>query len=294
MTTTDFLMPGYHYDIPMVRYVGDPCEQPSLSTKVAQHLFYGSPHRAYTFHPRLGRRSDGPDTRSDGGSAIHSSLHGGGQIDYCPAVEYRSGPRKGETFIPENWQTKDAQEFQEMARAAGKIPLLEHQRRDIEAATAAGREALAEYGVARHEVTMVWRFENGVYGRGRADALTDSDFDIDTKSVLTLDADKWYRNALASRLDMQMGLRSLGHKALGRPRRMLWMLLEIEPPYEVAFIELEPDTLAKAEAKCLRAAELWGACLASGNFPKLSRKPQRRGTPVWAELEFEERMAVSS
>lgn len=290
------MIAGYHSNISMAAYLADPAPEPSLSTGTVETLVMRTPLHAYAQHPRLGGRVSDHSSRADMGSAVHAGIHGGEEVVFCGEVEIKSGSNKGKRFVADDWATSDAKEFRDSARAAGKIPLLEWQRPHYDGAVKAAQRALLGYGAAsaRHEETMLWQLENGVWCRGRADFLGEhpelGPVDIDTKTCDDADPFSWPRRSVpASALDIQAGLRSIGHRILGEPRTMLWMLVEIEPPYAVSFVGVSDSMLALATRKIYHASNVWRNCLDSNTWPGYSDTPAWAEASAWAELELDAR-----
>lgn len=285
--------PGFYDALPMDLYVADPAPEPSLSTNTVHTFLHRSALHAYTAHPRLGGRGEPSTARGDIGSAIHSLTLGGAPLVYVSEVAKRSGKEKGVVFTPEDWLTADAKERRDEIRAAGGIPLLENQRECIERASENASKLLAAYGAGKAEQTLLWRTA-GAWCRGRADFLPDDvDVDIDLKTTENADAADWFRRCVISGgLDIQAGLRSLGHEALGRPRAMLWLLVEIEPPYAARLVHVPAPTLELARRKCLWVAERWRACVDANSWPSYPAEPARVEPSAWAEMDFAARTGL--
>ena len=290
------ISPGYYPNMPMREYLADPCPTPSLSTSTAEDLFYRSALHAHAHHPKLGKRGSGDDsTVADVGSAAHSLVFGGAPVQYVETVTKRSGPEKGQQVVPRDWLTKDAQEAQAAIREAGGIPMLPHQREQIEGIANSARYAISMIGVRnlvgipQHEVTMLWQM-HGVWCRGRADYL-DKSFDIDLKTVDDADPHD-FMSKISRRVLMQKGLRSLGHKALGQPRTCLWLLVEREYPHASSFVALDPAKLALAERRAEWSAKRWAQCLASNEFTGYGVRVYYAEPKPWEETEIAERLAT--
>lgn len=279
---------GYHYNMPMSDYLADPCVAPSLSTSIVSLLAHKTPAHAYLKHPAFGACDDDPNGRADIGSAVHSLIHGGHAVAFCGEVE-RKGKTAGEKFIPSDWKTDAAKEWRDEAYAAGIIPLLEKDRADVEAAANAAKKTLATLGDGQHEVTMLWQMQNGVWVRGRADMLT-SEFDVDTKTCDDADPHAWSKRCIyPNDLDIQAGLRHMGHLALDKPRTMLWLLQEIEPPYANSIVGVGQTMLDLAMRKITHASHLWKKCLETNTWPGYSPLPVWAEAPSFAQFEAEER-----
>lgn len=287
------------YEISMADYLADPCPEPALSSAIVGALVRKTPLRAKLAHPRLTPELADFSPRADKGSAVHSLAHGGYPLEYVEQVTKRSGPEKGSIFEPTDWATKDSQDQRDAIRARGGIPLLVKDREGITAAAMSVKRALRELGAGRHEQTMVFRHE-GAWCRGRADWLSDGQVtiegieneyvDVDTKTVDIADGVSWAKSTLFSGdLVAQIGIRHLGHIALGRPRKMVWLLAEYEAPYDTCFLAASDELIAFAVRQVTHAAKLWRQCLDQDRFPGNKRTVQYANVPAWALWDLESR-----
>lgn len=283
----------YYIDMPMAQYLADPCAEPSLSTNTADALVHRAPIHAFNEHPKLGRKRSTSSKEADTGSAAHSLVFGGAPVRYVEQVTKRSGPEKGQVVVPKDWATKDAQEARDAIRAEGAIPMLPHDKAEIEGIANATREALATLkGVnVLHEVSMLWQME-GVWCRGRADYLDDV-YDIDLKTVDNADPFDFLAY-LSKKIAMQKALRSLGHKALGKPKKCAWLLVERMFPHAWSFVGFGPAKLAIAEDRALWSARRWRKCLDSNTFPGFRTDIHWADPKPWEEVELEERKAAAA
>jgi hypothetical protein len=263
--------PGY-YDLPMPAYLADPCPEPSLSTSTVDDLITRSPARARLRHPRLGGARDDPSPRADMGSAVHALALGGAAITYIDAAD---------------WRTKAAQTARDEAAEHGSIPLLARQREIVEGAADAATNALRQFGEGKTEVTMTYQHAD-VWLRGRADWMSeDGSVDIDLKTSDISDPQAWFRRtAFSCGYDVQAAIRATGHKILGTQRRMLALVVELEQPHDVSFVEFSGGVLDLATRKVERAAKIWRRCLDSDRWPRRSLEVYRPDLPPWAEFDF--------
>lgn len=293
--------PGY-YDLSMSDYLSDPCPEPSLSSKIVHTLFKSTPQKAMRMHPRLSGQAVDMTPRADIGSAVHAIAHGGAPVRYVEKVALRSGKRAGEVFEPTDWATQDAKDARDAIRAEGGIPLLPKDRLGVETAAGNIRYALALLGPGKFEGSMCWQ-RNGVWARGRYDWLSEgavvvpelnidapNGVDVDTKTVDNADAESWIKSTLyGNGLDCQVGLRHLGHEALGKPRLMLWLLQEYEPPYDTCFVGASEQVIALAVRKVNHAEKIWRRCLDAKSWPANDKRVRYAAAPPWVEWEMESR-----
>lgn len=282
MSDNRITSPGVYADLPMEAYIADPCPTPSLSTSIAQALTTLSPAHAFDIHPRLGGRRD-DSSRADLGSAAHAALLGG-----MERVVYVDAP---------DWRTKDARDRRDAARAAGKIPVLAHMARNIEAMTASA-QALLDHNnlnLARRENTLLWQ-QDGIWCRSRPDMMQD-DYDVaaDYKTSTCADPALWCRTTLfRGGYDLQAALALAGLDILcgQRLRQFMFLVQEIDPPHCCSLIALGPAALDAAVRKVDAAAKAWAHYLALGEFPGYSRQIHYAELPAFADLDWAQRESI--
>lgn len=276
------LQEGIHADVPMREYVGDPAPAPSLSAGIARLLLGRSPLHAWWFHPRLGRHPSEDSSRADLGSAVHAALFGGPGLAYAPA-EFG------------DWRKKDAQAFRDGARERGEIPLLAHQRQEVDEIAGIAELRLRSLGVTDCERTMVW--EDNAWCRSRPDCLSPDPartLQVDYKTATNADPEAWIRSCIISGgYDLQAGLvlRGLRHLLGDARREFLFLVQEIEPPYCLSVVGLDPEFLELAARKVDRAIDLWAACLSANRWPAYDERTHYAAPPTWSLMAEEEAAA---
>lgn len=266
---------GIHQDIPMPVYVGDPCPKPSLSTTTAHLLLTRSPLHAWWAHPRLGGHPDEESSRADIGSAVHSAILGGQDLAYAPAE-----------FM--DWRKKDAQAFRDDARARGLIPLLDRQRQVIQDIAGPARERLASMGASGFERTLLWN--DDTWCRSRPDAMSpDASLIVDYKTASNADPSAWIRSCiLPGGYDIQAALVLRGLDRLVRAterREFLFLVQEIDPPYCLSVVGLDPEFRDLANRKVCAAIAKWAECLRSKTFPGYDERTHYASPPTWALMD---------
>lgn len=270
-----FLGPGFHLDVPMADYVADAlCEVPTLSASTAQILWDKSPLHAWLAHPRLGGAANPSGRAAETGTAAHEILLEGGEsrIAICDAT-YLSGPRKGEPVT--DWTAAGAKTFAAEARAAGKIPMLAHERDAVLAMVNAARSFIAETelagildrGVA--ESTLVWN-EGGALCRCRPDWLPEArkrilHYKTTGRSVRPEEAQRHFFN---EGWDLTAWHYALGAKAVfGSACEQVFLIQEQAPPFACCL--MEPGAMSNDIARRKHAfiSRRWSDCLASGEWP---------------------------
>ena len=276
---------GIYFDIPEQEYHADPCFTPSLSSGVARTLLQQSPLHAWWAHPRLNPAHEPFEANKamDHGSAIHAMLLGKGAEIVCVEAN--------------DWRTNATKEARDLARAAGKTPILAKELRQINEAVAAARAQLLHHPEGRllfepghAEATLLWN-EAGIWCRARADWLLDDPampiIDIKTTS-LSAAPGAWERR-LVKEYAIQDAFyrRGLAHLR-GRTPPMRFLVIEVEPPYGVAVMCAAPSLAAWADAEVERAIALWARCVRSDKWPGYSLHTAHIEAPPWVLTAQEE------
>lgn len=272
------IKPGIYPGISMPRYIADPCPEPSLNAGTAHLLLTRSPLHAWYYHPQLGGHHD-DSGRAELGSAVHEVILGGDRIVYADA-EF------------EDWRKKEAREFRDKARVDGKTPMLARQKQQIEEIAGPAKERLQKLGVTKFEQTAIWR-EGDIWCRSRPDSATDDwMLVVDYKTATNAEPGAWVRSALsAGGYDIQAALLAGGLNILldvpNKPREILWLVQEIDPPYDMSVIGMDPEFQAIAAARAERAIEQWASCLKRKQFAGYDKYVHYAEPPGWLRMEAE-------
>jgi hypothetical protein len=270
------------YDISMDEYVADPCEEPSVSTKVVMNVNTRSPKHAWLDHPRLGKKTSNA-RRADIGSAAHLMLLGG--EDRITFGDW------------EDWRTKDAKAFRDDCRASGKIPLLQDDRSRLAAMVDKARPVVASFGAGKTEQTLIWH-DQGVWCRSRPDWISDDALVVfDYKTANNADAHSWAKRTLFSGgYDIQAALVMRGLDVIrGEIQRSFYFVIqEIDPPYECSVVLLGPDAEEHAKQRVFQALGVWRRCLDTDRWPGYPHTTKERAyfadMPGWVMWDSEERI----
>lgn len=280
------LKEGLHYGIPAEVYHADPCPKPSLSSSIAQVLVTQSPIHAWYQHPRLNKKYVAREKeRFDLGSAAHAYILEGaaGAIEVIDAENYRSN---------------DAKDARDNARAVGKIPILAHQMAELKRMVDSFFDAVERcddlrgiFQRGKPEVTGIWK-EGKQWIRSRYDWLTD-DHDIiaDYKTTSeSAEIETFLRGPLANYgYDLRAafylrGLKALSDKA--KKTRFVWIVQEINEPYDVSFVGYSDHMAQIAERKVERAIALWNQCATKKSWPGYEKRIAWADLPSYAEQRF--------
>lgn len=265
------MKPGI-YEMPASEYHADPCPEPSLSSSMIRTLLYASPQHAWLKHPKLGNAPTEHRSAFDIGTAAHSILLEG--VDSVRVVG------------ADSWRTKAAKEERDDAWEMGQVPLLVAQYEEVMAMVETALSQVGDLLLPQEpERTVIWK-EGGIHPpvwcRARADKLTDSML-IDYKTTKALARPESYQRILwRLRYDIQIAwyLRGVIEQSDNWVDHRI-IVQETSPPYAVSVIRIDPQALSFAHRECSRAVELWGSCLASGEWPAYGTEPYTVTAPGW-------------
>lgn len=272
--------------MPADEYHADPCPTPSLSSSIAKVLVTQSPLHAEVLHPRLNPdhvHKESP--RFDIGSAAHALLLEGDESIIC-------------VVAADDWRKKETHEKRDEARAAGKLPILEKDYRDLsEMVTVAksfiaGSELAGIFETGMAEQTILWQ-EPGIWCRARLDWLsTDQRIILDYKTCSNAAPDAFQRQIGLMHYDLQAAFYKRGLEAVGGPDDTVYILLaqEVDPPYSCSLHTLSPSFVAIANDKVRQAIEIWQECMTTGEWPTYTNRICRAEPPNWMLNQFMEMM----
>jgi hypothetical protein len=278
------------YTIPAADYHADPCPEPSLSCSIAKMLCFSSALHAHHAHPRLNPSAEPENGEHfDIGTAAHALLlEGVNTIALIDAAD---------------WRTKAAKEARDLARAAGKVPLLAHVAQDVIAMIEAFRGQLDQHRDGGAEMftggepeqTAIW-LEGDVWCRARLDWIRADPYAIDDYKTTSGSAnpEKWARTMFDAGHDLQAawylrGLRAITGDRLDDPAAFRFAVQETFAPYAVSVIALNPDAMFLAEKKCEYALEQWREAMASHDWRGYPRRTAYATLPAWEEARWLEK-----
>jgi hypothetical protein len=278
--------PGFH-DMTDAEYHSDPCPQPSLSASIAKVLIGKSPLHAWYAHPKLNPDYE-PERHSafDIGTAAHEALLLG--MDRVHVIHAK------------DWRKAETQAERDEARAAGKIPILAGQYRNLSDMLTVAQIAIKQcpdlsgmtLADGRAEQAMVWR-EGPTWCRSKMDWIAnDHSLIIDYKTTSgSAEPNDWTRTSLVTNgNDLQAAFYRRGVKAItGKSAAFVFLVQEIKPPFACSFIGMPPAFLALGEAKLADALDTWARCMKSGHWPGYSPRICWAEPPAWAEMRYQEK-----
>lgn len=274
------------YELPAAAYHADPCPLPSLSSSIARRLLAMSPRHAWWAHPRLNPQYEPEQAeRFDLGTVAHAYL-----LEGKTAFTIVDAP---------DWRSKAAQAARAAAQLEGKTAVLAERWADVLSMAKALRRQLERFEdqprpfapAGKAEQTLIWR-EDDVWCRARLDWLHDDHRTIDDlkTGAVSANPDDWPRTMWNMGYDIQAAWYVRGLRALtGQEATFRFVIQENFAPFAAAVIGLGPDAMVLAEKKVLFAIDLWGRCLATGEWPAYPARTCWAHLPSWLETRWLEK-----
>lgn len=286
------------FDISVDDYDADPCPEPSLRGTAVKEILQFSPLHAWTATPRLNPDFEESDSETfDIGNTMHDLLLRG--IDNIAEI------------AADSWRTKEAQTARELAREAGKYPLLTKHAIRARRAVASIKAQLAGHAdfpdaftEGKPERTLIWQEptrSGPIWCRVR----------LDWEPVF-IDQPRAFLDFKSTESANPMtitggftGIARLGyHYSACFYRRGIRAVLGVEnpqmgfvfgekkPPYAISVIPLKESWIEIAEDDVQDAIELWGHCLHTGKWPAYGNKAHWADVPEWLAARTLERRAI--
>lgn len=277
------MKPGI-YTIPAEDYHRDPCPEPSLSSSIAHLLIKKTPTHARWAHPRLNRYFERTEKKAfDLGNAIH-------------ALILEPQDPKVRVIEADTYRTKGAQGARDGAYEDGFTPILRKDYDRLMNALQAIWDQLVRreyepplFSDGKPEQTLVWQ-ERGIWLRARLDFLRDDFTAIEDLKTTSASANPvvWSKRQLEPiGADIQYAFYRRGVKALtGKDPVFRWVIAEIEPPFPISVVSLDPNWIDLADLKVDRAIDRWRRCMETDSWPGYPESIYYAEPPAWVEYEF--------
>ena len=275
------------FNIPLREYINDPAPVPSLNSGTAHRLLTASPLHAWTDHPRLNDKYVSEQlSRLELGTIVHALLL---EKDRSRVVLVEA----------EDWRTKAAKEKRDEARALGKLPILSKDMAEAESMVSVATKAIGaseiagDFATAIPEQTLIWEDE-GIWCRSRPDKAT-KDWKVlfDYKTVAGSANPKTFMRAILQHgYDLQavLGLRGVERLRLADKSTFIFIAQEIDPPYAVSFVSLNPEWVKFADDKLRMAMSIWKGCLRTNEWPAYSNRIAYLEPPPYAVIGWDENL----
>lgn len=257
------------FDLPEDAYHADPCVLPSLSSSIGKKLIGETPRHAWAAHPRLNPNFQREEKAAyDLGKAAHKLMLGkGADLVVVDFPDYRK---------------KVAKDQRDAAYAAGHIPLLADQMRDVEAMVDAGRAQLKDHEDAsqafmngKPEVTLIWQ-EGPIWCRAMLDWMPNEGRRFyDYKSTgQSANPDTYGRTMFNLGYDFQKAFYRRGiRKVLGIADPVFeFVVQENTDPFALSVIGLPPAATDDADTDVQQAIDLWKSCMEHDLWPGYPRR----------------------
>jgi hypothetical protein len=235
-----------------------------------------SPRHAWAQHPKLNPQYVTPagEAKFDLGTAAHALFLEGRNAVWVVEAD--------------DWRTNAAKEQRDLARAHGRIPLLDKDWNAVQSMCGALRDQLPDgcFQGGEPEQTIVWR-DRGVLCRARVDYLRGDTIDDYKSTSASAAPGAWSRTMFNYGYDIQAALYMRGTGAT----RFCFSVQETFEPYAVQTFELAPDALALANRKIDWALDTWTTCRDLDYWPCYPQRTAYVTVPPWVEQQWFDREA---
>ena len=212
--------------------------------------------------------------------------------------DYPSKPTKAapQGNVPHGWTNDAIRAARDLAYSNGLIPCLPWDLKTITEMAAEARAfvALSEIGDlfadGRPEVVLVWQEDNGVWCRAMIDWLTrDNVRALDYKSTTSAEPDAFGRHMRSMGYAIQSAFYRRGLRRLAECEPEFYFLAqEVAAPHACSLHALSNASTEIADAKVERAIQVWGDCLASGEWPGYGGRVHYQEPTTWEMTEHEQ------
>lgn len=295
---------GIHAGLPMSAYLTMPAASASLLLTAVDECPYAAWWQSW-MNPRAPARDSDSTAATDAGTIAHSVLLEGST--QCVAVinpEEHQGKKGG---VPKGWTNDAMREARDAAIAAGKVPVLPHQMRLIEAMVDTARAFIESLRTTEpaiwaafqpeggdSEATMTWE-DDGIAYRARPDRISkDRLVVIDYKTTaVSAEPSEWGRKQLvgmgfyAAAAHYRRGLKVL----TGGDAFYGYLVQEQSAPFLCSLVGIDPAGRDLGDRKIARARTLWAGCIKAGAWPKY---PNRAVYPEFPVYEFSREESAES
>lgn len=276
-------------DLAYREYEKDPCPKPAMRSQQVKAILYQTPAHARASHPRLNPdwKARPPKTIYDVGIAAHALLVG--------------GPRSLEILDFKDYKSKKAQELRDEAYDSGRTPLLEFRFESVTKMVERAEQQLLAHGCLAftegNAETSVGFKQYGAWCLTRPDwflARADGNAGLifDYKTTTNAHPAAFKKRCFDLGYDVQAELQCRGVAAACKIERRLvefkWVVQEVDPPYMLSIIGLEPIDWDRAGAKVSIAQRLWSYAVDSDTWPGYPLRTCYITAPPWHDGEWME------
>ena len=274
------------YQLSEADYFADPCPQPALSASIAGIIWHRSPLHGWYAHPKLNPDYQPFESATfDLGSAAH-------------AIVLEQDRSKLAIIHADDWRTKAAKEERDVARDAGKIPVLARQAADIYTMADAAIEAVKDseldgiFQDGKPEQSIIVQ-DGDIWLRGRLDWLTnDNKIILDYKTVgKSANPESFLRGSVFQYgYDIQVAMyQRLVQAVTGETPKFVWLAQETEAPYACSLMGASPSLIESGNRKLDYVIKQWRECMKTGIWPAYGKRIAWLEAPAYELAKLEER-----
>jgi len=259
------MKPGVHYDYPELEYR----QLQALNASTIKAL------RRSPLHAWYALANPSPRTAAMTlGSAVHLALLEPERYK----VEHAVGPSYDRrTKVWKEWEASAKKPLLLTADEAVKVEKIKDQ---IESGNHEVAYQLLRASKGRSEVTSIWQDEEiGTLCKARADRVCiyeDEPVIVELKTARDASAIGFRSACRQYGYDLAAAWYLRGFRFTGKtePQRLIFVVVENEPPFGVACYSLQYMHLASAEAQCIVFGEIYVECMRTGVWPGYSSEIQ--------------------
>ena len=275
--------PGVYDGVPFPEYLACPALSHSVLVRMMRSPRYA--WRQSFLNPNYRPDEPGSDA-PEIGTLAHAMV-----LDGCK-------PANLVVIDAENFRTKAAQQERDAARAAGKLPILARKVQEVQEMVGVAEcflgeaEDLASWAKGRSEQSVLWR-EGETLCRCRPDRMIVDGvtriIDVHYKTTTNASPAAFEGLVVPRGYDIEAAWYARGLRAAypGHAVESLFIVQEIEPPYDCCLFALDPEFDELASKRMGFALARWLACAAAGEWPGYSTRTHWLSPKPWHKMEWE-------
>lgn len=284
---------------------GMPMEQylalPAVSASTVKAIVNDCPKAAWHESWLNTERERDTSAEMDVGTIAHSILLEGDESGIV-VIDPEDHPAEKTGAIPTGWTNKSIRDARDIARDAGKIPVLLDQYLNIKDMVSSARtfiESLKESEPAiwalfqpnggDSELTVTWADLNtGTPCRMRADRIAaDRKAIVDIKTTTkSANPDQWEVDHVSAAF-----YRQGASAAFGTDIGYFFLVCEQNPPYLCSIVGTDPHAFALGDDKVSAGLGIWNSCAKNNYFPAYPNRVCYPEIKPWVDARWEERQS---
>jgi hypothetical protein len=195
-----------------------------------------------------------------------------------------------------DWRTKAAREAREAARTAGRTPILAHRWAKVEKMVLTVTGQLLDlhpmpFGIEGVAESSLYFEEQGVKCRATPDWLSlDHLYVYDLKTTGSAHPGLFSRTLWDKGYALQEALYRRGVKRVyDIDAEFVFVVVEVEPPYALSMVALDPEAQVFADMQLDHALDLWKRCLETDQWPGYPTRSCYAEVPAYLRTQYEMR-----